>query len=131
MPDVDSIEGQVTDSSPCDGVGTERRSCPRRLVRLGVTVYGSDTPDPAHCLDIGAGGVRLETPHRLEVGCVPTLVVSIPGGDAMMLSAEVLDTREDGGGWVCRLAFRDLRPRDRQRLGAFVDGMVAIRPGEG
>jgi len=62
---------------------------------------------------------------------VPTLVVSIPGGDAMMLSAEVLDTREDGGGWVCRLAFRDVRPRDRQRLVAFVDGMVAIRPGEG
>jgi hypothetical protein len=131
MPDVDSFEGQVTDSLPRVGVGAERRSFPRRLVRLGVTVYGGDTPDPAHCLDIGAGGVRLETPHRLEVGGVPTLVLSIPGSDAMMLSAEVLETWEDGGGWVCRLAFRDVRPRDRQRLGAFVDGAIAIRPGEG
>ena len=83
------------------------------------------------CVTEASGGVRLETPHRLEVGGVPTLVLSIPGGDAMMLSAEVLEAREDGGGWVCRLAFRDLRPRDRQRLGAFVDGTVAIRPGGG
>jgi len=71
MPEVDSIEGQVTDSSPCVGVGAERRSCPRRQVRLGVTVYGSDTPDPAHCLDIGAGGVRLETPTASRWGACP------------------------------------------------------------
>jgi hypothetical protein len=128
MPDVDSVGGKATGSSP---VETERRAGPRRAVRLGVTVYGSDNPDPAHCLDVGAGGVRLETPHRLEVGVVPTLVLPIPGGDALMLSAEVLEATEDGRGWVCRLAFRDLRERDRQRLCSFVSGTVDLHHGEG
>jgi len=120
----------VPESQPVDG-RVERRLSPRRPARLGVTVYGSGAPDPGHCLDVGGGGVCLETPHRLEIGVAATLVLPIPGGDAVMVVAEVLDAHENGGGWVSRLAFRDLRRRDRERLDAFVSETVRSRRGEG
>jgi len=82
-----------------------------------VTLTASGTcRDPAHTVNVGVGGVCLETPHRLVVGAPTTLIVLLPGGEPLMVDAEVCDTREDGGGWVAHVAFRDLRPRDLDRL---------------
>jgi hypothetical protein len=100
----------------------ERRAGERRAVRIGVTVFAGDESDAAHSLDLGVGGVRLLTAHRLCAGARPTLVVPLPGGPPVMASAEVLETSEGGEGWVCRLAFCGLRPLELKRLRAFVDG---------
>jgi hypothetical protein len=104
---------------------SERRAGERRAVRIGVTVFAGDESNAAHSLDLGVGGLRLLTAHRLGAGARPTLVVPLPGGPPVMTAAEVLETSEDGEGWVCRLAFCGLRPLDLQRLHAFVDGPPA------
>ena len=100
----------------------ERRAGERRPVRIGVTVFPGEESDSAHSLDVGVGGLRLLTAHRLCAGARPTLVVPLPGGPPVMASAEVLETSEGGEGWVCRLAFCGLRPLELKRLRAFVDG---------
>jgi hypothetical protein len=98
----------------------ERRASPRRPVRMSVTVYVGDESESAHSLDLSVGGVRLETPHRLTAGTRPTLVLPLADDGPVMAVAEVLETTENGEGWVCRLAFRSLRPLDVHRLTAFV-----------
>jgi hypothetical protein len=115
------LQTQRSSGGTADGP-PERRAGERRPIRIGVTVFTGDESDAAHSLDLGVGGVRLLTAHRLCAGARPTLVVPLPGGPPVMAAAEVLETSEGGEGWVCRLAFRSLRPLDVHRLSAFVDG---------
>jgi hypothetical protein len=116
MPKSTLLPGPVV-TDPVAVGQVERRCAARRPLRLGATVYTGDRPDPAHTLDVGVGGVCLASPHRLVVGAPTTLIVLLPGGEPLMVGAEVRDTREDGGRWVSHVAFRDLRPRDLERLG--------------
>jgi len=109
----------------------ERRAGERRPVRIGVTVFTGEESDTARSLDVGVGGVRLLTAHRLCAGARPTLVVPLPGGPPVMATAEVLETSEGGEGWVCRLVFCSLRPLDVRRLRAFVDGPSSGGPSSG
>ena len=115
MPKSPPLPGQAVTDAVAGGQVERRRSI-RRALRLGTTVYTGDRPDPAHTVNVGVGGVCLESPHRLVVGAPTTLIVLLPGGEPLMVEAEVRDTREDGGGWVAHVAFRDLRPRDLDRL---------------
>ena len=115
------LQTQRSSGGTADGP-PERRAGERRPIRIGVTVFTGDESDAAHSLDLVVGGVRLLTAHRLCAGARPTLVVPLPGGPPVMAAAEVLETSEGGEGWVCRLAFRSLRPLDVHRLSAFVDG---------
>lgn len=112
----------------------ERRSSPRRQVRLGLSVHesqaGSDAgPVAAHSVDVCPGGLRIETPHRLELGAHPMVIVSLPGGSTVMSRVEVLDRAPAPAGWSYRLAFRGLRVVDAGRLAAFAESEDGGRPG--
>jgi len=119
------LPGQLV-TDPVAGGQVDRRRWARRPLRLGTTVYTGDRPDPAHTLDVGVGGVCVESPHRLVVGAPTTLILLLPGGEPLMVGGEVRDTHEDGGGWVSHVAFRDLRPRDRERLGAVMGAPTGV-----
>lgn len=104
----------------------DRRRWPRRPVRMGVTVHVWDRsgaelrPHPARSVDVSCGGLCVVSPAPMAPGSEPTVIVPLPGGTQVMGKAEVLERSEEGSGWRYRLAFRDLRPVDVDRLAAFV-----------
>jgi len=104
----------------------ERRAGPRRLAWIGLTILplenerADPAPWPAHTVDIGAGGIRLETSHRLAPGERATVIVPLPGGSPVMCAGRVVATDAVRDGWCHRLAFSELRSVDADRLAAFV-----------
>lgn len=119
-------EGRVAIEPLVAPHGRDRRRWPRRNVRLGLTLHvwnraaGELHPHPARSVDISCGGLCVVTPAPMARGSEPMVIVPLPGGTQVMARAEVLDGAEDGNGWRYRLAFRDLRPIDVDRLAAFV-----------
>lgn len=100
----------------------QRRRSPRRALRVSVTLVSSDESDPdvsrvaGRSLDIGAGGLRVETIRPLPVAADPIAIVSVPQGAPLMLPTRVITARVDEEGCEYRLAFTQLRPSDAERL---------------
>jgi c-di-GMP-binding flagellar brake protein YcgR len=112
----------------------QRRRSPRRALRLGVTLVSTAESDPdvlrvaGRSLDVGAGGLRVETIRPLPKGAEPIAIVSIPHGAPLMLPTRVVTADEGEDGCEYRLAFTHLRPSDADRLAVLMDSTASAVP---
>jgi hypothetical protein len=106
----------------------QRRRSPRKALRVSVTLVSSDESDPdvsrvaGRSLDIGAGGLRVETIRPLPPAAEPIAIVSVPHGAPLMLPTRVITSRVDDDGCEYRLAFTQLRQSDAERLALLIGG---------
>jgi c-di-GMP-binding flagellar brake protein YcgR len=111
----------------------QRRRSPRRALRLSVTLVFTAESDPdvsrvaGRSLDIGVGGLRVETVRPLPDGSNPIVILSVPDGAPMMLPTRVVTADVDEDGCEYRLAFTDLRAADADRLSLLVNAATAGR----
>jgi hypothetical protein len=121
----------VTLDSVHDVERVQRRRAPRHALRLSVTLVSADESDPdvsrvaGRSLDVGAGGLRVETVRPLPRGADPIAIVALPEGAPLMVPTRVItaDVSEDGCEY--RLAFTQLRPADADRLAVLMGATAA------
>jgi hypothetical protein len=104
----------------------QRRRSARPPIRVSVTLVSTDESDPdvsrvaGRSLDIGAGGLRVETVRPLPVAAEPIAIVSVPQGAPLMLPTRVISAQVAEEGCEYRLAFTQLRPADAERLAVLI-----------
>jgi c-di-GMP-binding flagellar brake protein YcgR len=104
----------------------QRRRSPRHALRVSVTLVSSEESDPdvsrvaGRSLDIGAGGLRVETIHALPAAAEPIAIVSVPHGAPLMLPTRIISAHVDEDGCEYRLAFTQVRPTDAERLAVLI-----------
>jgi hypothetical protein len=109
----------------------QRRRAPRRPLRMSVTLVSADESDPdvsrvaGRSVDVGVGGLRVETVRPLPAGADPIAILTLPEGPPLMLPTRVVASDVSESGCEYRLAFTQLRPPDADRL-AVLMGVGAL-----
>jgi hypothetical protein len=103
----------------------QRRKWPRRRLDLPVTVCPvSDGRRlegvPGRTVDVGVGGVCVETLRPVEGEGDPMVIVSLPDGTTIVSLTATVGVEDLGDGWRYRLAFRHLEAHDAGRLAELV-----------
>lgn len=102
----------------------QRRTTPRVPIRVGMVITTSEGSGmvtiAARSLDIGPGGMRIETLRALPVG-QPIVALTLPDGTELTAEAEVLDADGDEEGYEYRLAFVDLSPDAEKAIMALIE----------
>jgi hypothetical protein len=105
----------------------QRRRWPRHPIELDVTLASLDGPDPAvrgvagRTLDIGMGGLRVATNHRLPPGEDLTVILTLPDGAPLVARTTVVAVDVRDGVFEYRLAFDQLDELDTTNLIALLD----------
>ncbi len=104
----------------------QRRRWPRHPLQLDVTLGSLDGPDSdfagisGRTLDLGVGGLRVETAGRLPPGVDATVVLTMPDGLPLMARTTVVCADITAQGCEYRLVFDHLDETDANRLTALV-----------
>ncbi|MBI3256604.1 MAG: PilZ domain-containing protein [Actinobacteria bacterium] len=102
----------------------QRRTTPRVPIRVGMVISTHDGPGmvtiAARSLDIGPGGMRVETLRALPEG-QPVVALTLPDGSELLAQAQILDADGDEEGYEYRLAFVDLSPDAEKALISLVE----------
>ncbi len=108
----------------------QRRSTPRVPIRIGMVISTQDGPGmitiAARSLDIGPGGMRIETLRELPAG-KPVVALTLPDGTELIAQAEVLGVDGDDNGYEYRLSFIDLSPEGKKTLMSLVEQYPSSR----
>lgn len=114
--------GLVIVTSPGTSVERiQRRQWARRRLDLAATVCpvadGRRLEGvPGRTVDLGVGGVCVETLRQVEGEGDPMLIISLPDGTSIVSLTTTVGVEDLGDGWRYRLAFRDLDSHDAGRL---------------
>jgi hypothetical protein len=108
----------------------QRRSWPRRALHLAVTLVplqgtGTDadfTGISGRTVDVGVGGMRVETIRPLPGGVDPSVMMTLSDGTSMFLPTRIVHADIGRDSCEYRLAFHELQEEDAARLAALVDG---------
>ncbi len=120
------VAGVVTVESVHEAERVQRRTAPRLAVRLGAALAGDGAePVAARTLDLGAGGLRVETLRPVPADEVD-VTVTLPGGRVVRGRGRVLGVDVDGDSHEYRLAFTDLSPADAAAIEALVGGPADV-----
>lgn len=103
----------------------QRRKWPRRRLDLPVTVCpvadGKRVEGvPGRTVDIGVGGVCVETLRPVEGEGDPMVIVSLPDGTTIVSLTSTVGVEDLGDGWRYRLAFTHLEAHDAGRIAELV-----------
>lgn len=103
----------------------QRRRWPRRRLDLAVTVCpvadGRRVEGvPGRTVDIGVGGVCVETLRPVEGEGDPMVILSLPDGTSIVSLTATVGVEDLGDGWRYRLAFRNLEAHDAGRIAELV-----------
>lgn len=103
----------------------QRRKWPRRRLDLPVTVCpvadGRRLEGvPGRTVDIGVGGVCVETLRPVEGEGDPMVILSLPDGTTIVSLTSTVGVEDLGDGWRYRLAFRNLEAHDVGRIAELV-----------
>jgi hypothetical protein len=127
------LDGPATRTGPDLTVGPDlqveriqRRRWPRRRMDLPVTLCPLDDGRrlagiPGRTVDVGAGGVCVETLRPIEGEGDPMVIINLPDGTSMVAGTRTVSVEDLGDGWRYRLAFTDLEDHHRHRLAALVE----------
>lgn len=100
----------------------QRRRWPRKRMDLPVTLCpvegGSIEGVPGRTVDVGVGGVCVETLRPVEAHDEAMIIVRLPDGSTVVSGAAMVAVEDLGDGWRYRLAFRNLEDGDAARLAA-------------
>lgn len=105
----------------------QRRRWPRHPIELDVTLASLDGPDPhvggvpGRTVDIGMGGLRVETNHRLPPGEDLTVILTLPDGAPLVARTTVVAVHARDDVFEYRLAFDQLDELDTTNLIALLD----------
>lgn len=99
----------------------QRRRWPRRRMDLPVTVCpvadGRRVEGvPGRTVDVGVGGVCVETLRPVEGEGDPMVILSLPDGTTIVSLTSTVGVEDLGDGWRYRLAFHHLDAHDAGRL---------------
>ena len=103
----------------------QRRRWPRRRLDMPVTVCpvadGRRVEGvPGRTVDIGVGGVCVETLRPVGGEGDPMVILSLPDGTTIVSLTSTVGVEDLGDGWRYRLAFRHLEAHDAGRLAELV-----------
>lgn len=103
----------------------QRRKWPRRRLDLPVTVCpvadGRRVEGvPGRTVDVGVGGVCVETLRPVEGEGDPMVILSLPDGTSIVTLTATVGVEDLGDGWRYRLAFQSLEPHDAGRIAELV-----------
>ena len=103
----------------------QRRKWPRRRLDLPVTVCPVEDGRrvggvPGRTVDVGVGGVCIETLRPVDGEGDPMLIMSLPDGTTIVSLTSTVGVEDLGDGWRYRLAFRDLDGHDAGRIAELV-----------
>lgn len=103
----------------------QRRKWPRRRMDLAATVCPVEDGRhlagvPGRTVDIGVGGVCVETLRPLEGEGNPMLILNLPDGTSVVALTNTIAVEDLGDGWRYRLAFTDLDNHDRARIAVLI-----------
>ena len=100
----------------------QRRRWRRHPLQLDVTLAPLDGPQPAdtdvvgQTLDVGVGGIRVETLRRLPPGAGAQVILTLPDGLPLVARATVVCADFSDRGCEYRLVFDELDESDANRL---------------
>ncbi len=126
------FSGSATVTGPEVSVGPDaameriqRRKWPRRRLDMAVTVCpvadGRRVEGvPGRTVDIGVGGVCVETLRPVEGEGDPMVILSLPDGTTIVSLTSTVGFEDLGDGWRYRLAFRNLDAHDAGRIAELV-----------
>lgn len=117
---------EVTVGPGCAYERIQRRQWPRRRLDLPATVCPLEAGHrlagvPARTVDVGLGGVSVETLRPLDGEDNPMLILNLPDGTTIVTLTTTVAAEDLGDGWRYRLAFKDLDSHDRYRLAGVVE----------
>jgi PilZ domain len=104
----------------------QRRLNPRVALRLPVALGSFDDPSSGfaglkgHTLDIGLGGMRVETVAPFPAGADPTVALTLDDGRHMVAHTRVVMADIEEGHCEYRLAFIELDDGDRALIASLV-----------
>ncbi len=103
----------------------QRRKWPRRRMDLAVTVCpvadGRRVEGvPGRTVDVGVGGVCVETLRPVDGEGDPMVILSLPDGTTIVSLTSTVGVEDLGDGWRYRLAFQDLDAHDAGRIAELV-----------
>lgn len=103
----------------------QRRKWPRRRLDLPVTVCpvadGRRVEGvPGRTVDVGVGGVCVETLRPVEGEGDPMVIMSLPDGTSIVTLTATVGVEDLGDGWRYRLAFQNLDAHDAGRIAELV-----------
>jgi hypothetical protein len=99
----------------------QRRRWPRRRLDLAVTVcpvVGERHLEgvPGRTVDVGVGGLCVETLREVPGEGDPMVILSLPDGTSVVSLTSTVAVEDLGDGWRYRLAFQDLNAHDSGRI---------------
>lgn len=105
----------------------QRRKWPRRRMDLPVTVCPVEDGRhlagiPGRTVDLGLGGMCVETLRPVEGEGNPMVIVNLPDGTTIVCLTSTVAVEDLGDGWRYRLVFAELDQHDRARLAVVVEG---------
>lgn len=105
----------------------QRRKWPRRRLDLAVTVcpvVGDRHLEgvPGRTVDVGVGGLCVETLREVPGAGDPMVIVSLPDGTSVVSLTSTVAVEDLGDGWRYRLAFHHLDAHDAGRIADVVTG---------
>jgi hypothetical protein len=117
-----TVAGSELRTSTAAGVErVQRRKWPRR--RLDLAAVLCPVADgrrvegvPGRTVDIGLGGVCVETLRPVEGEGDPMVILSLPDGTSLVAGTTTVAAEDLGDGWRYRLAFSELDAHDAARL---------------
>jgi hypothetical protein len=103
----------------------QRRRWPRRRLDLAVTVCPVEDGRrlegvPGRTVDIGVGGLCVETLRPVEGEGDPMVILSLPDGTSIVALTATVGAEDLGDGWRYRFAFRHLEAHDAGRIADLV-----------
>ena len=108
----------------------QRRSWPRRALHLAVTLVPLDgtgteadfTAIAGRTVDVGVGGMRVETIRPLPGSVDPSVMMTLADGTSLFLQTRIVHADIGRDSCEYRLAFHDLADEDAAHLAALVEG---------
>jgi hypothetical protein len=103
----------------------QRRSWPRRRLDMAATLCPLDDAHrvagiPGRTVDLGVGGLCVETLRPLHADRDPVVILTLPDGHSIVARTTTVEVEDLGDGWRYRLAFGHLETRDANLILALV-----------
>jgi hypothetical protein len=118
---------------PINGVERiQRRRWPRHAVHVNVTIASLDQADDniggvaGRTIDLGMGGLRVETIRRLSPGADLTVMFTLPDGASVVARTTVISADVSDSGCEYGLAFSELEDADATHLMALVGARTVV-----
>jgi hypothetical protein len=109
---------------------TSKREHPRKTLRITIRYFQWNEPHDALALEIGGGGIFLESHSPSPEGALLTLRISLPPGRSFTVLGRVVRTVQ--GSWArsrkagMGIQFVDLSATDRQALLDYINNSALL-----